>query len=78
MSYVIRYFYNMTYLTYKSYYVDDQAFYCLNIWDSWQHWIYDICITENTCKQAGAELCQAQEKQGLAESALPVVVFHLL
>ena len=28
--------------------------------------------------QAGAELCQAQEKPGLAKPALPVVVFHLL
>ena len=29
-------------------------------------------------EQAGAELCQAQEKLGLAKPALPVVVFHLL
>ena len=28
-------------------------------------------------KQAGAELCQAQEKLGLAKPDLPVVVFHL-
>jgi hypothetical protein len=29
-------------------------------------------------KHAGAELCQTQEKQGIAKPALPVVVFHLL
>ena len=29
-------------------------------------------------KQAEAELCQAQEKLGLAKTDLPVVVFHLL
>jgi hypothetical protein len=28
-------------------------------------------------KKAGAELCQAQEKLGLAKPDLPVVVFHL-
>ena len=33
---------------------------------------------ERERKQAGAELCQAQEKLGLAKPALPVVVFHLL
>jgi hypothetical protein len=32
----------------------------------------------NISKQAGAELCQAQEKLGLAKGTLPEVVFHLL
>jgi hypothetical protein len=32
----------------------------------------------NQYKQAGAELCQAQEKLGLAKADLPVVDFHLL
>jgi hypothetical protein len=34
----------------------------------------------NNNKQAGAELCQAQEKieLGLAKTDLPVVVFYLL
>ena len=29
-------------------------------------------------KQAGAELCQAQEKLGLTKPDLPVVIFYLL
>jgi hypothetical protein len=29
-------------------------------------------------EQAGAKLCQAQEKLGLAKGTLPEVVFHLL
>ena len=29
-------------------------------------------------KQAGAELCQAQEKMGLTKPDLPVVIFYLL
>ena len=35
-----------------------------------------MCI--DLIQQAGAELCQAQEKLGLAKTDLPVVVFHLL
>ena len=44
----------------------------------------DCCSAErmknekNSGKQAGAELCQAQEKPRLAKLALPVVIFHLL
>ena len=37
-----------------------------------------IYIYVNKRRQAGAELCQAQERLGLAKIALPVVVFHLI
>ena len=35
-----------------------------------------LCVKRG--KQAGAELCQAQEKLGLAKGTLPEVVFHLI
>jgi hypothetical protein len=40
--------------------------------------VLPVCNQNRKGKQAGAELCQAQEKLGLAKPALPVVVFHSL
>ena len=36
-----------------------------------------VIVGETRKKQAGAELCQAEEKLGLANQGLPVVLFHL-
>ena len=36
-----------------------------------------VMVGETRKKQAGAELCQAEEKLGLANQGLPVVLFHL-
>ena len=41
--------------------------------------MHGLWIIKKILKQAGAELCQAQEKLGLAKPALPEteVIFHL-
>ena len=38
----------------------------------------DFIVSDKLEKQAGAELCQAQEKLGLTKPDLPVVIFYLL
>jgi hypothetical protein len=40
-------------------------------------WHNLLCEEEKIIKQAGADLCQVQEKLGLANPALPVIIFNL-